>query len=72
MTINSKKDNLRTLSVKKVADMWGVQTNYVYKVIRGEREHEGIFTTYMEMLEGHNELVEKVKELVPFETKKAI
>jgi predicted transcriptional regulator len=69
--LNSGKDNQRALSVAKVADMWGVSARYVYMVIRGDREHEGIFESYMEMTEGVDRLVAEVNRLVPFNEKKA-
>jgi hypothetical protein len=70
MANNPKKpafrDSEKASLVKKVADIHGVSTRYVYMILNGDREHEAVFTTYMNLLEGTNELLEKVKQMVPF------
>lgn len=62
-------DPQKTWIVKRVAEMHKVSEDYVYKVIRGERDNESIFTTYMDLLEGSNELLKAVEELVPLNLK---
>ncbi len=52
--------------VNRVAEITGLKPNTIYKVIRGDRENEEVFTTYMELLERDNALLEEVKKLVPF------
>jgi hypothetical protein len=48
-----------------VARIHGVSDNYVRKVLRGERENEAIFSTYMEIIEQDNLLIEAVRKAVP-------
>lgn len=63
---------IKTWIVKNLANMYGVSYRYVYMVIAGDREDEAIFTSYMDMQEASKKiLLDKVNELVPFETKKA-
>lgn len=52
--------------VKRTADITGLKTDTVYKIIRGVRENEEVITTYMELLERDNTLLNEVKKLVPF------
>lgn len=69
-TKNMKKPNQRSsemaFRVKRTADITGKKPDTVYKIIRGDRENEEVFTTYMELLERDNALLEEVKKLVPF------
>lgn len=48
-----------------VARIHGVSDNYVRKVLRGERENEAIFSTYMEIIEQDNLLIQAVRKAVP-------
>lgn len=52
--------------VKILADKYRVSERYVNMVISGDRNDEEIFADYMTYTEEHNLLLEKVKELVPF------
>ena len=52
--------------VKRVAEITGLKPNSIQKIIRGDRENEEVFTTYMELLERDNALLAEVKKLVPF------
>lgn len=69
MTNNLEKttayDPMKPFLVQKVADMHGVSKSYVYKILSCERENEEIFASYMELLEGTNNLLEAVKKAVP-------
>lgn len=58
----TKRRDVATLT----AAVHGVSADYVRKVIRGDREHEGILTTYMEIVEQDNKLLSAVKKAVPF------
>lgn len=62
----NKKSSEMNYRVKRTADICGVTVPHVYKVLRGDRNNEEIFTTYMELLERDNKLLEEVKKLVPF------
>ena len=59
-------DPQRPYLVKRTADIHRVSKRYVYMILNGERENEEIFTTYMELLEGSDALIEAVKKAVPF------
>lgn len=52
--------------VKRTAEITGLKPNTIYKIIRGDRENEEVLTTYMELWERDNALLEEVKKLVPF------
>jgi hypothetical protein len=58
-------DPIRPWLVQKTAAIHGVTASYVYKILAGERENEEIFCTYMDLLEGANNLIEQVKNAVP-------
>lgn len=70
MENNNKKDLKKTLRVNMTAELVGVSTNQVYKVLRGDRENEQVMETYMTIKEiepvYENALVAAVKKLVPF------
>lgn len=77
MTKNANKtiarDPQRADLVKKVADIHGVSTQYIYQILKCQRENEEIFSTYMFLLQEGNALVEAARQMVPFskQTKKA-
>jgi len=62
-------DAQKTWIVKKVAGMYKVSERFVYMVINGEKDNEAIFNSYMDILQGSNDLVKAVEELVPFNPK---
>jgi hypothetical protein len=66
MSKTKKRDSEMAFRVKRTAELCGVKTNQVYKVLKGDRNNEEIFTTYMELLERDNALLQEVKKLVPF------
>jgi hypothetical protein len=62
------RDSETATRVKRTADLVGVSTYHVWRVIRGDSVNEKIMETYMFLLEGEqNLLVEAVKNLVPIE-----
>lgn len=61
-----KRDAEMAFRVKRVAELTGVTTDLIYKVLRGDRNNEEVFTTYMELKERDNKLLDEVKKLVPF------
>lgn len=61
-------DPQRTWIVAKTAAIHGVSKRYVYMVIKGEKENDAVFATYMDLLEGSNDLLKAVEQLVPFST----
>ncbi len=68
MSNNSRYDAQKTWIVAKTAAIHGVSKRYVYMVIKGDREDDAVFTTYMDLLEGSNDLLNAVEQLVPFNT----
>lgn len=66
------KRRKKTETASTIADISGLTPRYVRMVINGERENSAVLDAAIIYEEGRNELIEKIKELVPFETKKAI
>jgi precorrin-6B methylase 2 len=66
MEKKDKRDTYRAALVLRTAEITGFSERYVRYVIGGGRENETVMATYMELLEGSNELVKRVRELVPF------
>lgn len=66
MKKTNKRDAEVAYRVKRTAEITGIKTNAVYKIIRGDRKNETVFTTYMELMERDNALLAEVKKLVPF------
>lgn len=76
MINNSDKTKLRdpkkAFLVKKTAELHGVSTSLIYKILSGDRENDEIFMTYMDLKEGidsliqENEMLQEVKKLLPF------
>lgn len=62
----SPKGSRRTETASTIADIANVTPRYVRMVLNGERENEDILTAAIVYEEGKNELLEKVKQLVPF------
>ncbi|HCN82508.1 MAG TPA: hypothetical protein DIT07_02655 [Sphingobacteriaceae bacterium] len=66
-------DPQKTFIVKKTAELYGVSTSLIYKILSGDRENDEIFMTYMELQEGidaliqENEMLQEVKKLLPFQ-----
>ncbi|RTL47227.1 MAG: hypothetical protein EKK39_14755 [Sphingobacteriales bacterium] len=60
------RDVKRAALVKKTAELMGVSQRYVNMVLAGERDSDCIISCYMELLEGENLLLEKVRQLLPF------
>jgi predicted transcriptional regulator len=67
---SKRKKNTETAST--IAGLAGVTPAYVRMVLNGEKENQEILDAAIIYEEGKNELLEKVRELVPFDTKKAI
>ena len=66
MQKKGRKDTKKAAIVMKVADLAGVSTDYVYKVLRGDRDNEKIMTAYFEIEHGENLLVQEVRRVVGF------
>ena len=62
----NRRDPAVTYRVKLTAELTGLTPNAIYKIIRGDRNNESVFETYMEIQERQNELLKAVKNLVPF------
>lgn len=52
--------------IKKTAELTGVSQRQVRRIVNGTCKNEFVFSTYMELYEGENQLVKAVKELVEF------
>lgn len=68
----AQKRKKNTETAYEIASKFGVTPRYVRMVLNGERDNQAILDAAIIYEEGKNELLEKVKELVPFERKKAI
>ena len=64
------RDIKKAARVARIVEIKGVKKNYVYKVLRDERESEEILGLYMEMIEDEketdNRLMQEVKRVAPF------
>ena len=58
----NKRDAENAFRVKRTAELTGLKKDAIYKIIRGDRENEEVFTTYMELLERDNALLAEVKK----------
>lgn len=72
MTKKRKRDAFTASLVQKTAEITSKKTDFVYKVIRGDRENERVMEVYMGLLENtkevfNNALVTHAAQLVPFE-----
>lgn len=54
------RDDLTTIT----ASICGVSADYVRKVIRGDRNNDRVFDTYMYLRDGKNNLVKAVEKAV--------
>lgn len=68
----NKRDPETAIRVKRTAELVGVSTRTVYRVIIGDPKisketSEKVMTVYMEFKDGENQLIESVKQLLPFE-----
>ena len=62
----NKRDSEMAYRVKRVAELCKKEPASVYRILRGDRSNEEVFTTYMELMERDNALLDEVKKLVPF------
>lgn len=72
-TVN--RDNQKALLVKKLAIKHGVKTDYIYKVLSGDRNDEVIFEDYMKCDEAmelllHNLLAPCLPQIISFKNSK--
>ena len=67
MEKNKKRESWKASLAQKTAEITHVSTRYVRYVINGEYENQNVMNVYMALMEGENELLARVKELVPFE-----
>lgn len=69
---STRRDPETAIRAKRTADIVGVSLTTVYRVIIGDpriskETADKVITVYMELKEGENQLIEQVKQLVPFE-----
>jgi hypothetical protein len=65
------RDSLNAALVDKTVELTGVSKRHVYLVMSGDRYNPTVLNTYMELLEGvnqvfENQMLKAVNELVPF------
>lgn len=61
-----QRNALEAARIQRTSEITGVSVRMVQMVVKGDRKNEEVFTTYMTLYEGENELVKAVKELIPF------
>ena len=61
-----KRDVKNAANIKDTAEVVGVSTRQVQRVLAGEQENPNVINVYMILEEGKNTLLKAVKELVPF------
>jgi hypothetical protein len=69
---STKRDPETAIRAKRTADIVGVSLTTVYRVIIGDpriskETADKVMIIYMELKDGENQLIEAVKQLVPFE-----
>lgn len=69
---STRRDPETATRVKRTAELVGVSTRTVYRVIIGDEKisdetRDIVMTVYMELKEGETQLIEAVRQLVPFE-----
>lgn len=67
---SKRRKNTETAST--IADIAGVTPRYVRMILNGDKDNQAILDAAIIYEEGKNKLLEEVKKLVPFDTKKAI
>lgn len=60
------RDAITAARVKRVADLTGVSTRSVQRVITGNQKNEEVLSAFMLLAEEENKLLNAVKSLVPF------
>lgn len=66
MSINYNRNIKRAALIQETADITGVSVRSVRRVLENERKNETVVAVYMTLLEGTNNLVKEVRQLVPF------
>lgn len=69
---STKRDPETATRVKRTSELCGVSPTTVYRVIIGDERisketADKVMTVYMELKEGETQLIEAVRQLVPFE-----
>lgn len=68
----NKRDPETAIRVKRTAELVGVSTRTVYRVIIGDPKistetSEKVMLVYMELADGESKLIQEVRQLIPFE-----
>lgn len=70
MEKTNNRDAIRAARVKRTADIVGVSTDLVYKVLNADRENELVENVFFAIVDADNEtdnkLLTAVKKLIPF------
>jgi predicted regulator of amino acid metabolism with ACT domain len=64
--IKRKKDTKKAATIIETAELVGVSTRTVQRVIKAEQDNEKVFSVFMELTERKNRLLAEVQQLVPF------
>lgn len=62
----SKRDIKRAATIIETAELTGVSTRSVRRIMESEQKNETVVMVFMEIEEGKNKLLSEVKKLVPF------
>lgn len=60
-----KRNAEMAFRVKRTAELTGLSPESIYRILRGDRNNDEVWLTYMELRERDNKLMEEVKKLVP-------
>lgn len=66
MKNNKKRDTRRAANILDTAEITGLSTSQVQKVLRTDRNNDKVVAVFMELSERKNDLLEEVKKLIPF------
>lgn len=64
--IQRKRDTKRAATIIETAELTGVSTRSVQRVLNAEQENEKVLSIFMTITEEKRDLLKRVKELVPF------
>ena len=62
----ASRDIIRAATVLETAELTGVSPRHVRRIMAGEQENENVLSTFMEIKERKNLLLQEVKKLIPF------
>jgi hypothetical protein len=66
MKNNGTRDIKKAATVQETAELTGLSTRSIRRVLEQKQENAKAMAVFMELTEGKNLLIERVKEMVPF------